>query len=153
MKVREVLESINKMLECKSVSEETVKTVSENRNIDGDSGQDSAYPYFNQISSQENVAKEKVYKTIPDEVKIGWIGQIDGQIRCEVLGEDPGTVALPKWEEDELAVPDAYCAVYYYYCLAMSSLLVGDDMNYNRTIKLFNDTYDLYAKSVIRSRS
>ena len=153
MKVREILESVNKTLECKAVSEETVKIVSENRNIDGSIVQESTYPYFNQISSQENVTKEKKFTTIPDEVKIGWIGQIDGRIRCEILGEDPKSVTLPRWEEDVLAAPDAYCEVYYYHCLAMAAITVGDDANYNRIIKLYNGAYDLYAKSVIRNRS
>ena len=152
MKVREVLDKINKTLECKSIAEKTLKNKTETKNYTGEGVAENYSPYANQTSSQESMTRETAYRAFPEDVVIGWIGQIDGQIRCEILGEDPKSVTLPKWEEDTLAVPDAYCSVYYYYCMAMATLAVGNVADYYRLMDMFEAAMGVYAKSVIRNR-
>ena len=153
MKIREVLDKINKTLECKSVAETTLKNKNETKNYSGEGVTEAFSPYANQISLQEKITKEIEYKAISEEVLIGWRGQIDGQIRCELMGERPEEVKLPRWEEDTLAVPDPYCSVYYYYCLAMASLALGDSADYYRLMDMYEATFNLFAKSLMRSRS
>lgn len=152
MKIREVLEKVNKTLECKSYREETVKNRIETRNYEGNTALEGSAPYVNQIDFQENVSKDRSQRAIPEEVVIGWIGQTDARIRCELLREDPANVVVPVWEEDELAVPDAYCSVYYYYCLAMSAITCGDSSDYNRFWVLYNEEFNAYARSIVRNR-
>jgi hypothetical protein len=89
---------------------------------------------------------------ISDELKISWIGQLDGQIRCEILGEDPEKVILPKWEEDDLAVPDAYSALYFYHVLALIALLRGNTQEYEKFCQERDGVMTKYAKFVIRNR-
>ena len=153
MKIREVLNRTGRMLECKGMVEETVKSRNETRNYGDDIATEEVSAYIKEINSTENVVKEKTLKVIPDDVKIGWIGQLDGQIRCEILHEDPQKVTLPTWEEDDLCVPDAYCSVYYYHVLAMSELLTGSQSDYKRMCDVRDEALNMYAKSVIRARA
>ena len=157
MKLREVLDRINDSADSKKAVDESKVNRSESKVTSGDTviGADGAGggSYTNETEYSETVTKERTIGEIPDELKISWIGQLDGQIRCEIFGEKPENVTLPKWEEDELAVPDAYSALYFYHVLAMIALLRGNTKEYDKFCHERDSVMTQYAKCVIRSRN
>ena len=87
-----------------------------------------------------------------DEVKIGWIGDLDGRVQCELLKRNDDELTLPVGEEDELSVPDAYCGVYLLYLIAMIELSLGNYDAYIKLIKEHEYALEIYAKHIIRTR-
>ena len=157
MKLREVLDRINESADSKRAVDESKVNRIENKVSSGDTGYgvdgSGAGTYTNEVEYTETVTKERVVGEISDELKISWIGQLDGQIRCEVFGEKPENVTIPKWEEDELSVPDAYSALYFYHVLAMIALLRGNTQEYDKFCRERDCVMKQYAKCVIRNRN
>jgi hypothetical protein len=89
---------------------------------------------------------------VSDEVKIGWLGQVEGRVLCEILGCDPKDAVLPQWDENVLSLPDAYSQAYLMHILAMLSLSEG---KYEEYCSFSNEREMLigaYARFVLRSR-
>ena len=87
-----------------------------------------------------------------DDVKIGWVGQIEGRVLCEVLGRRPEDIVLPQWDEDELAIPDAYAKAYVLHVVAMMELSAGNCETYSLLCVERDALLGSYAKYVLRSR-
>lgn len=87
-----------------------------------------------------------------DDVKIGWIGQIEGMVLCEILGKHPEKVVLPQWDEDELAIPEAYSRIYLLHVIAMMELVAGNSEIYSQLCIERDAMLKSYAKYVLRSR-
>ncbi len=156
MKIREILDRISESADSKKAVDESKVNRSESKVTSGDTviGADGVggEAYTSESEYSETVTKERLIGEISDELKISWIGQLDGQIRCEILGEDPEKVILPKWEEDDLAVPDAYSALYFYHVLALIALLRGNTQEYEKFCQERDGVMTKYAKFVIRNR-
>ena len=89
---------------------------------------------------------------VSDDVKIGWLGQVEGRALCEILGCNPSDAVLPQWDENVLAIPDAYAQAYVMHILAMLALSEG---KYNEYTSFCNEREVLisaYARYVLRSR-
>ena len=89
---------------------------------------------------------------VSDDVKIGWLGQIEGRVLCEIMGCDPHDAVLPQWDENVLALPDSYAQTYLLHVLAMLSLSEGKSDEYVAFCSERDKLLNSYAKYVIRSR-
>ena len=86
---------------------------------------------------------------IPEAVKLCLLGEVEGKVRVELLGQEPAEGALfPDGtpHDTELAVPHPFDQLYWQYLLAMLSHLSGDNARYENTAALFNATYQGYGK-------
>ena len=86
---------------------------------------------------------------LPETVKLRFLGEIEGKVRVELLGEDPGMVAVLDSStpvDTELAVPHPYDQLYWLYLLAMMDYVSGDLARYENTATLFNAAYQNYGK-------
>jgi hypothetical protein len=86
---------------------------------------------------------------IPHGVKLRFLGEAEGKVRVELLGQEPP--AQPIFREDtptntELSAPHPYDQLYWQYLLAMLSQLCGDITRYENAAVLFNATYQSFGK-------
>ena len=82
-------------------------------------------------------------------VRMRWLGEIEGRVRVELLGEDPAT--LPEINSDtpedtELAAPAPYDRLYWLHHLAMCNCLAGNVARYENTAAMFNETYASFGR-------
>ncbi len=89
---------------------------------------------------------------ICDDVKIRWIGDIEGRVLCEIYKQSPESVKLPESENDKLTVPDAYARVYVLYLAAMIEFTAGNYGEYTKLSAEAEAAFTLYAKHYIRNR-
>lgn len=87
-----------------------------------------------------------------DDVKLGWIGDVEGRVLSELHGIKPEDIKLPKGGEDTLTVPDAYARLYLLYLVAMMELCGGNYSAYSQANREFESAYAMYARYVIRNR-
>lgn len=88
-----------------------------------------------------------------DDVKIRWIGDIEGRVLCEIHKQPPESVRLPESDTAELTVPDAYARVYVLYLAAMLEFTAGNYGAYSELSAEAEAAFTLYAKHCIRSRA
>ncbi len=86
-------------------------------------------------------------------LRLRWLGEVEGRIRVELLGEDPA--ALPVFGSDlprdtPLAAPSPYDRLYWMYHLAMCDYLAGDTARYENAAALFNEAYASYGRYLKR---
>ncbi len=86
-------------------------------------------------------------------LRLRWLGEIEGRVRVELLGEDPAT--LPFIGADTatntlLSVPAPYDRLYWLHHLAMCDYLSGDTARYENTAALFNEAYAGYGRFLKR---
>ena len=82
-------------------------------------------------------------------VKLRFLGEIEGKVRVELLGEDPRDLAPFDTEVPmgtELCVPHPYDQLYLLYIVAMMDYLNGDTARYENGAALFNQAYQAYGK-------
>ena len=87
-----------------------------------------------------------------DQIKIGWIGDVEGRVLCEIHKMSPEAVTLPKGSGDTLTVPESYSRVYLLYIAAMSELSLGHNEAYLQLFSEFEAAMSMYAKHYIRTR-
>ena len=87
-----------------------------------------------------------------DEIKIRWIGDVDGTVQSEIHGVPAEKIVLPEASDDKLAVPEAYGRVYMLYILAMTALAEGDTAAYRQLSKDYESALAMYARYYIRTR-
>ena len=86
---------------------------------------------------------------IPEAVKLRLLGEVEGKVRVELLGDQPSEGNLfPEGtpRDTELAAPHPYDQLYWQYLLAMLSHISGDNTRYESAAALFNATYQGYGK-------
>lgn len=87
--------------------------------------------------------------SFPEAVKRRFLGEVEGKVRVELLGEEPESV-LPLDEttpaDTELAAPAPYDQLYRFYIAAMMEHTCGDVARYENTASLFNAVYQSYGK-------
>ena len=86
---------------------------------------------------------------VPVDVKLRFLGEVEGKIRVELLGADPQT--LPVFDSDipgeiELSAPYPFDQLYWQYLLAMLSHARGDSERYESAAVLFNASFLGYGK-------
>ena len=81
-------------------------------------------------------------------VKLQLLAEIEGRVRVELLGEEPGDVdingATPT--DRELTVPAPYDRLYWLYVTAMLYVIGGYTERYEAYAALFNGAYREYGK-------
>ena len=82
-------------------------------------------------------------------VKLRFLGEIEGKVRVELLGEEPDgacdfTVDTPV--DRELCVPHPYDQLYPLYIMAMLDYVGGYMSRYETGAALFNAAYQSYGK-------
>ena len=92
---------------------------------------------------------------IDDTVKRRWLGEIDGNVRVDLLGHS--TVDAANGTEDgvlpvtaSLAVPYPFDRLYWMYLVAMIAFAQNDLVGYANAATMFNAAYERYAKWVQR---
>ena len=87
-----------------------------------------------------------------DDVKLRWIGDIEGRVQCELHKVSPDKVTLPVGSDDTLTVPDAYAELYLLYLTAMIEFTAGNYAAYSTINREFETAFARYARHVIRTR-
>ena len=87
-----------------------------------------------------------------DDIKLRWIGDVEGRVLCEIHGKTPGEVTLPTGGEDILTIPDPYANAYLIYLIAMIEFVAGNYASYSTLCREFENSLERYAKTVIRNR-
>ena len=82
-------------------------------------------------------------------VKLRLLGEIEGRVKVELLGTEPGDV--PTFDEDTpedtaLCVPPPFDQIYLLYVMSMMDYLNGDVTRYENGAVLFNQAYQGYGK-------
>lgn len=82
-------------------------------------------------------------------VKLRLLGEIEGRVKVELLGGEPGS-AVPFTEETPgdtaLCVPSPFDRIYLLYVMSMMDYLNGDITRYENGASLFNLAYRDYGK-------
>lgn len=86
-------------------------------------------------------------------LKLRWLGEIEGRVRVELLGQSPDT--LPRFTPEtprstELCVPPPYDRLYWMYYMAMLDYLSGNAVRYENAAALFNEAYAGYGRYLKR---
>ena len=86
---------------------------------------------------------------VSDSVKLRFLGEIEGKVRVELLGEEPdGDMDF----HDEtpkgmvLCVPHPYDQLYLLYVMTMLDYISGDVARYENSAAIFNTAYQSYGK-------
>lgn len=85
----------------------------------------------------------------PSSIKHRFLGEVEGKVRVELLGESPealGFTGQASRGSTELAVPFPYDQLYLLYISAMMDHTSGDIARYENTASLFNAVYQSYGK-------
>ena len=86
---------------------------------------------------------------VPAEVKLRLLGEVEGKVLVELLGEDPKSAPVFGADtpaDTRLSAPHPYDQLYWQYLLAMLSHACGDTARYENAAILFNATYQSYGK-------
>ena len=103
-----------------------------------------------------NKAIEKASRLHPDalddDVKAGWISELDGKIALETMHKsDFKPYAFPNDAEAELLVRAPYDTIYELYIIAMSDFTGGEIGSYAASAAMFNKAYEEFRKQYIRT--
>ena len=82
-------------------------------------------------------------------VRLRWLGEIEGRVRVELLGEDPTTLSEINRDTPTatvLAVPAPYDRLYWLHHLAMCNCLAGDSARYENAAAMFNESYASFGR-------
>ena len=86
---------------------------------------------------------------LPGAVKLRFLGEIEGRVRVELLGEEPDRMTVfdeSTPADTELSAPHPYDQLYWLYVAAMIDYASGDLARYENTATLFNAAYGNYGK-------
>ena len=90
--------------------------------------------------------------TIPDSIKVRWLGELDGKIMRETMHKNDFTpYKFPEDGEKELVVKAPYDNIYTLYIIAMSDFFSGEMANYSASAMLFEEAYSEFRKNYIRN--
>lgn len=86
---------------------------------------------------------------VSDSVKLRFLGEIEGKVRVELLGEAPDGEA--DFNErtpggTELCVPHPYDQLYILYVMTMLDYIGGAVARYENSAAMFNTVYQSYGK-------
>ena len=82
-------------------------------------------------------------------VKCRWLGEIEGKVRVELLGQEPEDTSPfdnATSVDLELTVPHPYDQLYWLYVMAMIHFVTGETARYEQAAALFNAAYRDFAK-------
>ena len=85
---------------------------------------------------------------IPREIKLGFLSDVEGQVRVLILQEDPAS-SRPLTEANGskvLTVPSPFDSLYVYYLCAMYAWHAGDSEMYANDRAVFEKAWSDYAK-------
>lgn len=86
---------------------------------------------------------------VASSVKLRFLGEIEGKVKVELLGEMPeDSRPFDQYtaETTELCVPHPYDQLYWLYVMAMMDYVNGDLARYENSAALFNIAYQNYGK-------
>ena len=101
------------------------------------------------IETCMNLVDAMMPNGVESAVKLRLLGEIEGRVRVELLGEVPDggyefTERTPM--TTELVVPHPYDQMYLLYLMAMMDFLGGDTAHYENSAALFNTVFQSYGK-------
>lgn len=96
-----------------------------------------------EVLAQTRAVRPDLYT---DEQMTGWLSEVDGQLRAELLGEEPEPYEFPADANRELLVPFPYDRLYHLYLIAMTDL-------YNRDTDLYANDMSAYNAAMQEYRS
>ena len=91
--------------------------------------------------------------SLSDQIKITWIGDVEGRVLCEIHKMSPDALILSKGSDDTVTLCEGDLRVYLLYMSAMAELAKGDNVAYSRIFTEFEASLHIYAKRYIRTRS
>ena len=90
--------------------------------------------------------------TIPDSIKVRWLGELDGKIMLETMfRNDFSPYRFPEDADRNLIVSEPYDNIYTLYIIAMSDFFSGEMENYGASAALFDAAYAEFRKNYIRT--
>lgn len=101
------------------------------------------------IKTCMNLVDTVMPNALPEAVKLRFLGEVEGRVRVELLGEEPNTMAVfdaSTSADTELSAPHPYDQLYWLYVVAMMDYISGDLARYENTATLFNAAYQNYGK-------
>ncbi len=87
-------------------------------------------------------------------LRLRWLGEIEGRVRVELLGESPealSVIASDSPRDAVLAAPSPYDRLYWLHHLAMCDYLAGDAVRYENSAMMFNEAYAAYGRYLRRT--
>ncbi len=85
---------------------------------------------------------------LSEDLKIHWLNDVEGRVRCEIFKESPKDVERLLTSEGELSVPMPYAKMF----LAMISFTSGDYDLYSDLMIKYELDFSEYAKFCLRTR-
>lgn len=108
------------------------------------------------VTTSIRVADQLAPNRLDESLKRRWLGDLEGMVRVELLGESVDTLAsltdegvLPS--DADLKIPYPYDRLYWLYLVAMVEHAHGDAGHYARAAAMFNSVYSSYAKWLKRN--
>ena len=101
------------------------------------------------IETCMNLVDSMLPNGVDSSVKLRFLGEIEGKVRVELLGESPDgdcDFTLDTPTETELCVPHPYDQLYLLYVMAMVDYVSGDIARYENGAAMFNTAYQSYGK-------
>lgn len=99
---------------------------------------------INQIIERVDAVKPNAYS---EEQKAEWIHNLDGRISREILKENPPQKYMyPEDGDRELLAPYPHDSMYDYYVRAMIDFANKEYNSYNKSVILYNEAFEAYAK-------
>ena len=89
---------------------------------------------------------------ISEDIKLGWLGDAEGRVLCEIKKESVKDVTLIACGDDELSVPSPYSKMYSMYLVAMICFVKGEYEAYVKANQQYERAFSDYAKYCIRTR-
>ena len=88
------------------------------------------------------------FNSFSEEEKISWLNQLDWLIYRNIMEEHEDCPEFEGYREaeldQELLVPEPFCAMYIYWLQAQMDLVTGETDRYNANILTFNHEYEGY---------
>ena len=101
------------------------------------------------IGTCMNLVDTMIPNGVAASVKLRFLGEIEGKVRVELLGEPPDE----EWDfneqtsqSTELCVPHPFDQLYLLYVMAMVHYVGGEIARYENGAALFNAAYQSYGK-------
>lgn len=89
---------------------------------------------------------------VSDEIKLGWIGEAEARVKCEICGVDARELDEKLSGDHALSVPMPYARLYTMYLLSMLCFLGGEYEAYNKALGEYEQAHREYGKYYIRNR-
>ena len=104
---------------------------------------------INKVIERASLLRPDCYS---DEIKCGWLSELDGKISRETMHRDDFTAyRFPDDCEKELLVTAPYDNIYELYIIAMSDFFSGELANYSASSVIFERAYEEFRKNYIRN--